>query len=308
MYKKTSLILAIGIVLSGCGELPISSDVPEQLETLRPQLTPGKTSRKEVRERLGQPFISSDRWPVEVYRVRTGADVSVWIGILPFWVDTEEVTIYAMVVYNKDNVVGAIDWDVYQHDPNDVLTDYSSNWKFRSATLHAQGFQFVSIKEGFDLVPQKKEFLLAPKSETQTYLNTSPSPGKCAIVYFFSKPYFPKKFYIDGKMVGKTPLMHVTGVTGYEKVFVKVLVDDGLHELMFKTNLRPHNFRRTIACESQKRFFVYPHLKMVKDEPGGLRFSPWKYEGEISATDLPQEGHDDWQRLLFYNGTWIGDD
>jgi hypothetical protein len=241
--------------------------------------------------------------------------VDAFLGVIPVWGGAEDVIVYAMIAYDNDNVVQATDWDIYRHDPDDVLTDYASGWggsaqqaKFRSASLSVHGFTFVSIQEGLYFSSHKNDFLLAPPAETQAYLSASPPPGKCVITVFFVKPYYKKDLYIDGKLIGSVPLMHVTAVTGSEKVFAQALVDNGSHELMVKTNLKPYKFQKTISCESEKRFFVYPQFKMVKGEPAGLWRSPWKYEGGIAVTDAPQEPHEGWQRLLFYNGRWIGDD
>ena len=312
------LIISVILVLYGCFgvQYEIPSKVPEQLKGYRSQITPGESTRKETHDRLGKVIAGNNR--IEVFRVAGGYDVMVdafW-GVIPVWFEgTEEVIIYALVIYDDGNVVEAIDWDIYEHDPDDVLTDYASDWgspaqqaEFRSASLTAHGYNFVSIKEGFGLIQKKKEFLLAPQSETQSYMDLSPPPGKCAVWCFFSKPYNPKKFYIDGKLVGEVPLMHATAVTGSLKVFAKLLVEEGSHELLVDTPIKPHKFRNTIVCESQKRFFVYPSLRKIRTESSGLFSAPWKYEGGIDIRDAALESHDDWRRLLFYKGTWIGDD
>ena len=312
------LTISFILALTGCFgvQYDIPSKVPQQIKGYRSQITPGQTTRKEVHERLGKAIVENTR--VEVFRVAGGYDVMVdafW-GVIPVWWEgTEEVIIYALVVYGKADVVEAIDWDIYEHDPDDVLTDYAGDWgspdrqaKYRSAYLGTDGFNFISIKEGFGLFPKKKEFLLAPQANTEIYLNSLPPPGKCAIMFFFTKPYNAKKFYINDRLVGEVPLMHVTSATGSLKVFAKVLVEEGSHKLLIDTPIKPHKFRNTVVCESQKRFFVYPALNKKRTESSGLFGAPWEYEGGIDIRDAAQEPHDSWRRLLFYNGRWIGDD
>jgi hypothetical protein len=313
-----SHIISVIVVLSGCFavQYEMTSKVPEKLKGYRSQITAGESTRKEVHERLGKTIAGNNR--VEVFRVEGGYDVIVdafW-GVIPvWWQGTEEVIIYALVIYDDSNVVEAIDWGIYEHDPDDVLTGYGSDWgssaqqaEFRSASLTAHGYTFISIKEGFGFNQKRKDFLLAPQSETQSYMDLSPPQGKCAILYFFNKPYNPKKFYIDGKLVGEVPLMHVTAITASLKVFAKMLVEEGSHEILIDTPIKPHKFRNTISCESQKRFFVYPSLNKIRTEPKSLFGVPWKYEGGIDVRDAAQESHNDWRRLLFYNGRWIGDE
>ena len=101
--------------------------------------------------------------------------------------------------------------------------------------------------------------------------------------------------------------MHVAAVTASLKVFAKILVEEGSHELLIDTSLKPHKFRNTVFCESQKRIFVYPSLNKIRTESKSLFGVPWKYEGGIDVRDAAQESHDNWRRLLFYNGRWIGD-
>jgi hypothetical protein len=312
MFSKTFLIFLLAIVLSGCGGLPIPSDVPDELETLRLQVTPGQTSRHEVQEILGQPFISSERWPVEVYHARTGRDVTVGIVVIPVWIDTEEVIVYALVVYDENDVVISIDWDVYEE--HSVHFGGGSEW--RSALLEAGDYYFAAAKEGAGR--GRKEILLARVSENQRALHTRPPPGKCAVLFFFYDPDYKKKFYIDGERIGETPLLISTnqsslnGVIGSYNlnlnVFSKALVSEGKHELRVTTSFKPREFSRKFICEQERIFYVYPQLERIKTKPWGFWRKKYKYKGEIAIHSEPLESHDGWRRLLFYNGKWLGED
>jgi hypothetical protein len=130
---------------------------------------------------------------------------------------------------------------------------------------------------------------------------------------FFSKPYIPKEFYLNGERVGETPLIHYAATTTPPmKVFVKVLIQAGRHELAVKAPLKVEKFRRVLSCESGEQFFAYPRINLAKVEPlGRLRQwlnIPYTYEGEIIISSTPLEPPDDWKRLLFYNGKWFGKD
>ena len=89
-YFSLSLLI---FLLSACGYIPIESEVPDQLPGLRAQVTPGETSRQQVHERLGKPFISDERLGIELYRVASGRDAEVQLAPVPVRVDTEEVII-----------------------------------------------------------------------------------------------------------------------------------------------------------------------------------------------------------------------
>ena len=303
MCNRVYLTLVFAIALSGCGGLPISSDVPEQLEILQPQVTVGQTSRHEVHERLGRPFISSERWSVEVYRVRTGHDVSIEFALIPFWIDTEEVIIYALVVYDDLDIVKAISWDVYRHIREHHPSTYLGT-EFRSAKLHAGDFYFAAAKEG--LGQQRKEWLLAPASATPDALHTPPSSNLCAVLFFFYQTIHSltqeMAFFLDDQEIGGMPLLAADRFDPVDKlVFSKVLVAEGEHELRLTTLLKPDEFQRKFICEPGSIIYLYPQIELTESEP-------WELWGQITVNSEPIGSHEDWRRLLFYNGKWLGDD
>lgn len=88
-------------------------------------------------------------------------------------------------------------------------------------------------------------------------------------------------------------------------MFSKVLVSGGEHELKVTTSFKLRDFRRKFLCEPGSIFYVYPPIARVVTEPSW--WGPgFKYEGGVR--DEPLESHDSWQRLLFYNGKWLGED
>jgi hypothetical protein len=291
----------LAFLLSGCDVARYHSDVPDKLERLRTQVTPGETSRHEVHERLGLPFISSKRHGVEVYRVASGYEVEVVYGIIPLWVEVEEEIIYALVVFDENDMVDAIDWSLYTISPVEVIGP-----DFRSARLDAGGFIFFADKEGDG--EQRKEILLAPVSETQNVLRTPPPQGKCAVQLFFSVGvggYLD--YFLDNKPIGDMPLV-MSWTPANTRVFSKVLIAEGEHTLTVTTSNKPSEFQRTFLCEPEDILYVYPQLKQIQTEPWGLWRIRWQYSGEIAINSEPLESHDGWRRLLFYNGKWLGED
>jgi hypothetical protein len=308
LHRKTILLLAFVFVLSGCGELPIASDLRGQLESLRPQVTPGDTSRSEVHDRLGQPFISSKRWPVEVYRVRTGHDVSVHFAPIPLWVDTEDVIIYALVVYDKNDIVTHISWDIYEQ----VAEGYTA---LRKARLEASGFLFVAAKEAPGR--KRKEILLALPSEISNAMHDAPAAPSCAVLFFY--PYVAREheyltcehdYFLDGERVGELPLVRFREWLydpDLTNVFSRLVVDAGDHAVKVTTSLKPEEFGRKLVCEPGSLVYVYPRLELVETEPWGIWRRRIQYKGEISLEPQPPELGKAWKQLLFYNGQWLGE-
>jgi len=308
-YFSLSLLI---FLLSACGYIPIESEVPDQLPSFRAQVTPGANSRQQVHDRLGKPFISDERLGIELYRVASGRDADVHFALFPVWIDTEEVIIYAMIIYDTNDIVEAMSWDVFEGVGD---TDYGDDElpdlyrSFRSAKLQAYGYIFIAVKEG--AAKSRKEFLLAPASKTRETLYLAPPDNKCAVLFFYPQTAYPIKYFLDGDQVGTMPLVSFhewTWDPDLQFVFSKAIVDEGTHELKVTTSLRPSEFRRKFDCTAGQIVYAHPDLDTVKSEPWGLFRKKIKYEGEINIDREPLEDYDGWKRLLFYNGTWLGDD
>jgi hypothetical protein len=308
-----SLLLLI-FQLSACGYIPIESEVPDQLPSFRAQVTPGETSQQEVHGRLGKPFISDKRLGIELYRVASGRDADVHVAPFPLWVDTEEVIIYAMIIYDRDDVVEAMTWDVFQRVRDtdygfDDLPELYQGTEFRIAKLEAYGYLFIAVKEGKG--KSRKEFLLAPASKSREALTQTPPENGCALLFFYPQMAHLFKYYLDGDLVGTMPLVGFyewIWDPDLQLVFTKLIVDEGRHELKLKSSRMPREIRRKFDCKPGQVFYAHPKLDLVESEPWGLLRKKTKYEGDIRIDHQPLEDYGGWKRLLYYNGNWFGVD
>ena len=287
------------LLVTGCAEYHFKSEVPEQLESVRlnTDVTSGLSTRDELQNNLGAPFISNEELNVSVYKVLTGHDVRL-MGpiILPLDVDVEEVIIYALVVYDDDGIVKDIDWGVYHE--NEVRT-----------TLEASGFRFDSYSV-WENMPHT-EFLLAPLPDSQKSLHMQSPPGACALfvtpqdyigdTYCSPAEYYGEVIYIDGK-----PLVdHPVAFPG----FFKILLPVGEHELAasiltpgFFTK-KPIYFRSKFLCESGKSLYATPYIQ-VRDSGEFWDWNKITYQGEILIKNVPWI-FQDLQQILFYAGKWF---
>jgi hypothetical protein len=310
-YFSLSLLI---FLLSACGYIPIESEVPDQLPSFRAQVTPGETSRQQVHERLGKPFISDERLGIELYRVASARDAEVQLAPIPIWVDTEEVIIYAMIIYDRAEVVEAMSWGVFQRarDTDYGFDDLPASYQgtaFRIAKLQAYGYTFIAVKEGEG--KSRKEFLLAPSSTSRDIVVQLPPENRCAVLFFYPQMAHLFKYYLDGDLVGTMPLVTFhewTWDPDLQLVFTKLIVDEGKHALKMKSWWTPREFQHQFDCKLGQVFYAHPKLDLVKSEPWGLFRKKSKYEGDIRIGHQPLEDYDGWKRLLFYNGKWLGSD
>jgi hypothetical protein len=282
------IILLIGFLVSGCYVWKWKSEVPEKSEHFRSQVVSGQTSRNEVHERLGKPFISNEK--IEAYRVLEDPDVLVIPGA---W-QTQEVILYALIVYRKDGLVNAIDWSVYRE---------------RTGTsLQAGGFYFSADMRS--MFGGRKEILLAPTVEAEETLRSIPSSNMCAVVFFFYDAELEVKYYLDGNLLVETPLIRANNywVPKTSDVFIKILVSEGKHELKVKTALKPGDFRRHFICKPRSILYAYPKIELVETGMRDAQKTTYMYEGELVISDTLQDIFRGRRRLLFYQGTWLGED
>lgn len=307
-------LLLLTFLLSACGAIPIESKVPDQLASFRAQVTPGETSRQDIHEHLGTPFVQDERLGIELYRVAFGRDAEVHFAPYPVWVDTEEVIIYSMIIYDRDDVVEAMSWDVFErvrdtdYGFDDLPAIYSGS-SFRLAKLQAYGYIFIAVKEGEG--KSRKEFLLAPASKSHETLHLAPPESKCSVIFFYPQAAHWVNYFLDGDQVGTMPLVRFyewIWDPDLQFVFTKIIVEEGKHELKLNTSWRPREFRRKFDCKPGQIFYAHPKLDLVKSEPWGFLRQKTKYEGEIRIDHQPLEDYDGWKRLLFYNGNWFGGD
>ena len=237
---------------------------------------------------------------------------------VPVW-ETDEVILYALVVYDDNDVVYEIDWGIYQHDSY-ANPDNTSSW-IRSAMLQAGEFYFAAFNSKEIFGSSRIEFLLAPPSMSQHALEAPPPPDKCAVFIFLMEEdedlHFDADLYLDGDYIVTMPILdsvywywapkgYVAGY--YQNVFTKMLVSGGPHELRLTTSLKPKDFHHFFECEPGRNLYVYPQLALVESEPWGIWRRNFNYDGQITVTNRPLESHEGWKRLLFYNEKWLGDD
>ena len=104
-----AVAVAFALMISGCGDLPVQES---EIETSLPQKTApivvGETSREAVRQLLGTPWIASEYWRFDLFRM-TDKDVSlqVLLFVIPFGASRDDVHGYVLVSYDESGRVAA---------------------------------------------------------------------------------------------------------------------------------------------------------------------------------------------------------
>lgn len=107
--RRLPLVL-LALLLSGCAQqasIPRESPLASQLDLIRP----GATTRAELRARLGEPWLTSDRWGAELYADYTrytDTVAIVMVPVLPYGRHHEVETL--LVVFDEAGIVLGVEY------------------------------------------------------------------------------------------------------------------------------------------------------------------------------------------------------
>ena len=103
-----------------------------------------------------------------------------------------------------------------------------------------------------------------------------------------------------GMVIVETPLFSENNLVPH---FIETLIHPGEHEIRIETPGKPKYFQNNFICKAGEALHTYPALNVHMDDSAPRKIV---YEGEIFISNTPIEGLQEHQRLLFYNGQWLG--
>ena len=112
MFRRKA-VLAFGLAVSsalmqsGCGNVQVrESKVESTLPTRVVPIVVGETDRTAVRRLLGQPWLQSEAWRFDLFRV-VDRTTAVAVLIVPVWVGSDNINGYVLVSYDGRGIVSA---------------------------------------------------------------------------------------------------------------------------------------------------------------------------------------------------------
>src|SRR5579883_599256 len=126
--NRIIVVVVLTSAVAGCFTVTASSSFTQKELTKQAGVARAtSTTQADIHKLLGEPWISSERWRVEVYR-KTGSyrELLMTLGLLPFPLPApipmpkEDLTGYTLVTYSASGVVEAVDTAVSKY-PNSPL-------------------------------------------------------------------------------------------------------------------------------------------------------------------------------------------
>lgn len=284
MLQNTIILLVVIFLISGCWGFSRESPVRDEFDGIRFSIKPGFTTRDQVRKLLGEPSVTSNRWRVDVYRAISGRDAEVGMFVyIPVYFSTTEVILYALIVYDENNIVEDIDWDVLEADIEGGVRD-PADVKTR---LIAGGFQFRIVKPYFQ---SKRAIILAPKIYSQHLLNIPSQPNTCSL--FLALHNAMELVSLNGKTLIEDLYEYAFNTI---PAFLMLSIPNGEYQLNVRT--WRGDYLRMLSCKINERYYIKFETTFLKSEK--------MFNDEILISDTPYEIFYDRQQLLYIDEQWI---
>ena len=168
------LVLICLSLLSGCGAITTPQTVKPDWHDNSARIISGKTDRETVKDILGNPFISSNYWNIDVFR-QYSRQVAIPIMVLPIFYVSNRIYRYTLVTYDENKIVNGIDTGLYR--PARAPIEYT----YQALELKTGAFTFVigAIDDSFD---RAEGTLLVDSSQKKSYLQSLYSVTNCLAI------------------------------------------------------------------------------------------------------------------------------
>jgi len=206
------LVLALG----GCVPLPLhESNLEGTMPAKTSALVVGQSDRTQVRQALGEPWLASRYWGLDLYRA-SDKNSQILLMLLPMGVPSEDVNGFILVAYDVDAAVVAYDQEISQ-DPSIF---FSPNIPV-DAALEAGDARFQTAADG------QEAYVSVAVAVRDRYLHDVSVGTQCRVILGCGQAYCPARVAIDGGLALELP----TGFTSLQPEVAVVSLPPGKHRV-----------------------------------------------------------------------------
>jgi hypothetical protein len=282
-------LAAVGVVaLAGCGgEMRVhDSSVPKQFEQAAMAITLGETDRAALRQLLGQPWVSSEYWQFELFRL-SGRDVDLVVTFVPlpvpFMYTTDKEERYLLVQYDTNGKVSAFATSVsgdFGHDPQvgEVIV-------------------FIGVQG------QRPDVFVSPQRRDE-YLATQRGGDYCSVLV--SCPGDLCFNYNPGLIVDRGESLKLSKALLGKYWLTPLILPPGRHRLeATATGMYKLQAETEFSCTAGDLLYVALDLKLDEAQ---ARKQHWSFRVPLnSAFSVSHDRHEgsDLPLLIWRDGTWL---
>ena len=246
--------VAHAFALTACGDVPVrTTEVESALPRQASAIVVGQTNRAQARGQLGEPWLASDYWRFDLFRM-SGKNIDVGIVLVPwpvpFGVSSEEVRAYVLVGYDANGVVSAVD--------SGATHGEDSSWKVPAgggdSILLAAGAIGFAV-ESSSHTPS----VLVSAARRDQYLATLRAGGSCVVLVGCSQDQCSNALEVDSGEPRPMPGV-LTRIQGNASGGIDVLMQSWLAPLALRPG--PHRLQvppmRTPRSRRRRSSVVVP--------------------------------------------------
>jgi hypothetical protein len=189
-FGRGTGLVVVAAALIACGEIPLrESQIDESLPAATAWIVPGQTNRAAVRQRLGAPWLASDDWQFDLFRMSDQDARVLLMLVVPIGTSRDDVRGYVLVSYDESGHVAAYDSGV-THGEN------------LSARMPIEGEDSLLLMVG-DLgfaveSSSHTPSVLIPAARRDEYLRTLESGEDCTVLVGCMQDQCSSALVVDG--------------------------------------------------------------------------------------------------------------
>lgn len=297
------LAVLIALTGTGCGNLLVrESEVESTLPTKVVPIVIGESDRAEVRRLLGEPWLHSDFWRFDLFRM-TDRATAVAVMIVPTWVGSYTVNGYVLVSYDERGTVSGRNEGVVAGD-NISGQPFVASSGPSSALISAGDVTFV-----VDAVELTPSVYVSTRRRDEFLEQSRRSDSQCLLVLGCVSSFCDMRIAVDGVLPGALPGAY-TGHPASERAgtafwhqlwLVPISLAPGAHRIV----VVPPKYATLEA--STELHCAAGEVLFAAIDVGRADRMRWKIplEGEIKVSKGMPESLQDRPLVIWRDGTWL---
>jgi hypothetical protein len=285
--------LAAGVaamMLGACvGEGPVHESTIEA--TLPAKVAPivaGQTKRSAVRQALGKPWLASDYWGFDVFRI-SDSNVNMVVVLIPVWLSVDGTKGYVLVSYDANGHVTGYGKDVASE--GNLLVGMTD----QAAAVQAGDVRFAVSGDG-------DEALVAVASARRDdYLRSVSAKDSCRLLVGCAGDWCGARVAIDGRTVVEMP----TSMTRWLPAAAPIDVKPGDHRISIRAVQWDMSFEaesRFSCAAGESLFVVFAFAGSEESVPRGFRR---RLLATVTISREMAQALRDQGMLIYANGQWL---
>ena len=284
------------LALGGCGgvAIPVSrSTVETDLPEKTSPINVGKSDRESVRALLGQPWIDSDYWGFDLFRL-TGRDAAVgllWVVVPVPFANVDTTTAYVLVTYDAE---GRVSDRRHGLAYDESMFGTSATASVRVVSEGHAGFAYEDVR--------KRGWVHVSADRRRAYLRDYRSPTSCSLLVGCTEDWCQTQFAIDGGSVQPLP----DTVEGAIQGLVMVALVPGEHRIDVRRMSRfapKHDAHATFSCAAGEE--RHAAIRIARDAYQKAEHTRYRLQGDVTVTAQEPPLLAEQPLMIWRDGQWL---